>query len=254
MKCILLSVGVFLLILQPSAEASEVSDNRDIRFTPHITAEAWTHNQWGVSLQRSVGSNLNTDFLLSSLSLALTDRFEIGTSPVFYFLETHIINVSAKYNFWRAKHFLWSLGLNVSNFNIEDENGEILEEQLDLVSLQLLMNYIPSWTDFKFGVNLNFVEASISNLQNVDEDTLILGAEWEFGVDISKPIKEQFEITLGLGWLRESGITALEAVEFGFGLSVRMYRPNKFISTPTLGLHYSPDSEDFAFLISTSFY
>ena len=242
----------------PAIAENEFSKNeastRVIRFTPHITAEAWTHPQWSLSLQRAVGSNLNTDFLLSSFNLSVTDRIEIGTSPLFYFTKTHILNFSAKYNFWRTKRFLWSLGFNAAAFNLEDENGEELEAQINLLSYQILLNYLPGWTSLKFGFNLNYVEASLSDFEPGSDDELLLDGQLEFGLDISKPFHKNKEITLGLGWLRQSGVTALEEVEFGFGLSFRLYRPKKFLSSPTLGLHYGIDSENIAFLISTSFY
>ena len=235
------------------ADANDTSD-RQLRFTPHITSEAWTQKQWGFNFRRAVGSNINTNVLLSSLTVALTNRFEIGTTPFFYLEEEHLGNISLKYNFWRTKCYLWSVGFNAGGYKLEDEEGNALEEELRLFSLQLLLNYLPDWTDLKFGVNLNFVEAYISNLNGVEENTLGLDAKWEFGVDMSAPFRKDYEFTLGFGWLRESGITALEEVEFGFGISGRWYRPNKFISSPTLGLHYSPASSNIAFLISTSFF
>ena len=249
-----LVVIVFITYFSLNAFAESETEDRDIRFTPHITSEAWTNPQWSVSLQRSVGSNLNTDFLLSSLNLSVTDRLEIGTSPLFYFTNTHIFNLSAKYNFWRAKKFLWSVGLNTASFNLEDDGGEQLESKLNLLSFQILLNYLPNWTRLKFGANLNYVEASLTDFESGNDDELLLDGQWEFGVDISSPFNKNKEITLGLGWLRESGISALEEVEFGFGLSFRIYRPKKFISSPTLGLHYGIDSENTSFLISTTFY
>lgn len=237
------------------AEAKEINEpsEREFRFTPHITAEAWTGKQWSVSLQRSVGSNLNTNFLLSSLSLSVTNRLEVGTSPTLYVLEDHMVNLSLKYNFWRTTVYLWSIGFNTSAFKLRDGDGNQLEESLNLLSFQILLNYLPQWTNFKFGVNLNFAEAIVDS-PNPGVDEFSLDEKWEFGVDITKPFHGNKEVTLGMGWLRESGFSALEKVEFGLGVSFRLYRPGKFISSPTVGVHSSVDGENVSFLVSTSFY
>ncbi len=237
-----------------------LAKNQDpLRFTPHITSEAYTQKQWGVSFQRSVGANLNSNFLLSSLTLAVSDRLEIGTVPTFYFHSLHAGNLSFKYNFWRSPIYMWSLGLNSVFFDI-DQSSHGFPETLkgsdvgvSVTSIQLLLNYFPKWSDLKFGVNVNAITNRLTGVSEIEEE-LSIEEDWEFGLDISKPFQNKVDLTLGLGWLREFGAAANEKVSFGFGLSNRWYRAEKFFSSPTLGLHYSPEIGKVGLLLSSSIY
>lgn len=233
----------------------------EYRFTPHISAEAFTRPKGKFSFQRSVGANLNTNLLLSSFTYAISNRVEIGTVFGNYFYDLHQWNFTVKYNFWRTKQFLWSLGYSFSDNKLDKSELDPSLQNLDLRffigALQLLFNYLPENLPFKFGVNYNVVVTNLNGLSEEDEESLVLGEASEFGLDISysfSSYQQPFDITLGLGWLRQDGVTALEDVEFGFGLSLRWYRPKKLLSSPTVGAHYSPDTGAKEFLFSSSFY
>ncbi len=227
----------------------------EYRFTPHISADAVTRKQWGMSFQQSVGSNLNTNAFLKSLTVAVTDRVELGTVPAYYFVENHIFNISAKYNFWRTREYVWAVGFSTAFFDIEDDG--LQEDSLiyNIGALQLLLNYFPDWTHFSFGLNLNIVNDTVRGLDANQNTVLQAGdAVLELGVDVSHSIGDNTDLTYGFGFSRESGVTTFEEVHFGLGASARWYRPGKFFSTPTVGFHYTPEIENIELLISTAIF
>ena len=253
-------IFLLLTLLIPNltfAVSEEAQKEKSIRFTPHISGEAFTRKQWSWAFSRSVGSNINTSFLLGSLSLAVTNRVEIGTSLFHYVLENHEVNLSLKYNFWRTKQFLWSFGLNTAVFKIDQtdfpEELKNPDIRLNLNSFQTLFNYLPKNSKYKFGANVNFVSVSLSNFDEESNNVTIESAV-EFGVDVSRSFYDKYDVTLGLGSLRDKGVSADEESLFGFGTSFRWYRPDKFLSSPTLGVHFTPDSNATALLLSSSIY
>ncbi len=169
----------------------------------------------------------------------------------------HRWNLNLRYNFWRSNTFLWSAGFSIfeSNFDEEDLDPSLrgLGLKVGINTFQILFNYLPNNSNFKYGVNYNTVLTNIIGLQGED-DTLEIGALSELGVDISYAFQQTFDVTLGFGWLREDGFSALEKIRFGFGPSLRWYRPKKLLSSPTLGIHYTPSSGDTEALFSSSIY
>lgn len=246
-----MKVIIFLSILLVIFESA--ADDKALRFTSHITAEAWTSQRGSFSLQRAVGANLNTNFLLSSLNYSLLSRLEIGTTPINYFMDGHKFNLNLKYNFWRTPVYLWSVGYNLTVFRLKDDEGVDLGGDLQLNSLQIIFNYFPKWTILKFGMNFNVSSADFIDDQN-DDNPISLKSQSEFGIDLSYPFLNSYAFTLGLGWLRELGFSPFEDRAFGFGPSFRWYRPDKLLSSPTVGVHFVPETGSFAFLVSTTFY
>ncbi|MCO5114643.1 MAG: hypothetical protein M9899_10790 [Bdellovibrionaceae bacterium] len=228
------------------------------RFTPHITAEAVTRPKGKFAVQRAVGANLKTHALFSSTTYAVLNRIEIGTILTYYFLENHRYNFNIKYNFYRGKEFFWSLGYSLTNYKVEtvdDGSSTSTYEGVDLefMALQFLFNYIPQHSRFKFAANLNILDAILHNWDGTDRK-MLLGLTSELGVDISYSFDEPYDLTFGFGWLREAGMSALEERAFGFGASVRWYRPEKLFSSPTIGVHYTPQNGQIEPLFSTTFY
>jgi hypothetical protein len=76
----------------------------------------------------------------------------------------------------------------------------------------------------------------------------------EPGLDISYAWNDKIDTTLGLGLLREQGLSAFESVQFGFGASLRWNRPEKFLSAPQFGVHFTPETENVLYLLSTTIY
>lgn len=255
----LIIVSLFFLVSTKTFASTELQiEEQNIRFTPHISAEALTRKKGKFSFQRAVGANLNTSFFLSAFTYSVTNRLEFGTVLINYFVPEHKFNFNFKYNFWRGKEFFWSLGFSFFENKIEDQfldpqyQGKGL--RLGINAFQILVNYLPLNSNFKFGLNYNLVDTTILGL-NDEDDELVIASEDELGLDISYALKNRpLDVTLGLGWLRQSGVSSLEDVEFGFGSSVRWYRPKKFLSSPTTGLHYSPGSGSVEFLLSSSIY
>lgn len=229
---------------------------RAYRFTPHITAEARTREKGKFSFQRAVGANLNTNLLLASLTYSIHDRLEIGAVIANYFVGNHIANINLKYNFYRTRDFYWSVGMSSSQskLNNEDSDPDLDNVKIALAAVQILLNYLPEGSRFKFGMNVNLVNTSLVGIGGKEADFYEIGAAEELGFDVSHEFHDTLEITTGGGWLRESGLTALEDIEFGVGGSVRWYRPDQFISSPTFGLHFTPSNNSFELLVSTSFY
>ncbi len=223
--------------------------DESITFTPHITIEALTKKQWSLSLNKFPGANLNTSFLLSSISISVHDRLEIGTAPAFYFVDNHKYNINLKYNFYRGRQFQWALGLSQVKYRLED--NDFPNADFTINNLILAVNYHPSFLRLKFGIFYGVVS---QRLEKVDALTQALSynSKREFGIDISYPFKNNIDVTLGFGRIRDSGVNADEPVNFGFGPSVRFYRKNSFFSTPTAGLHYTPETKEFQYLLSSS--
>lgn len=232
---------------------SKTQIEEEPRFTPHISTEAWTGPKGNFSLQRIGGANLNTTFLLSSLTYAVSDRVEIGTSLINYFVDDHVWNIQIKYNFWRSKHFNWALGFSNASYKFRDESGASnTEVTVDLGGLQFVLNYFPDFTKLRFGLTITQLTDTARNADSNDKLSEI--NTQELGVDISYPFKEDMDLTLGFGWLRDQGISSDEDRNFGFGLSYRLYVPGFIFSTPTVGIHYTPETDDVNFLISSSLY
>lgn len=265
------SIGLSLLLLplfsfirpvmaqiKQTQKPPALEEAEELRFTPHITAEAYTRKKGKFAFQRSVGANLKTNLLLTSTTYAITNRMEIGTTLMYYLIDTHRWNATFKYNFWRTKQYLWSFGFSFFESNLEttdmDPSLQNLDLKVSVSSFQILFNYLPIGSKFKYGVNYNTIVTSLYGLSEDEDNDLLLGSASEFGVDISYNFKQAYDITIGLGWLREQGVTALEEVEFGFGPSVRWYRPEKFLSSPTAGVHFTPKTSAVEFLLSSSFY
>lgn len=227
-----------------------------LRFTPHITAEALTRARGKFSFQRAVGANMNTSLFLSSLTYAITNRLEVGTVLLNYLVPEHKLNINFKYNFFRGEEFTWSAGFSSLTIGITedpDTPSDYNGATVGISSFQILMNYVPKHSPFRLGVNYNHVITDFNEAED-SSSYLLLGSAHEFGVDVSYALKSPYDFTFGFGWLRETGYSALESIEFGFGSSVRWYRPERFFSSPTVGIHYSPESGSTNFLVSSSIY
>jgi hypothetical protein len=238
----------------PTKLATEEAEK--LRFTPHITAEAVTRPKGKMAFQRAVGANLNTSLFLSAFTYSVSKRLEIGTVLTYYLFSEHKFNINFKYNFYRGQEFFWSVGLSTFSSELIAEPGEPPPPKgvlLGITALQFLVNYMPLGSRYKFAANYNSVSTNLSGFEG-DDETYEIGLANEFGLDVSYNFHAPFDLTVGLGWLRQDGVSALEEVEFGFGSSVRWYRPEKLFSSPTAGLHYSPESGSVEVLLSSSLY
>lgn len=231
------------------------NEKRDL--AAHITTNAKTGSIGSIGLDRSPGANLNTSLLLASFSVVVFDRLAIGTVPIMYLIDEHRINITAKYFFWKGEEFFWALSSQYVLYHVRDTTTinntptrYFLE--IDVYSLQLALNYLPKQSDWSFGFSLNqiFTDATLRYGQVAREKEHLL----EPGVDISYAWNSSIDTTLGLGFLRPGGLSAFESTHFSFGTSLRWNRPGKFFSGPQAGIHYTPETDDVQYLLSTKIY
>lgn len=240
-----------------AAFAAEVEENspesspQQVRsFTPHITLIARTLDWGKVSLQRSTGANINTTFLLNSLMVTAVPRLEVGTAPLPYLFMQHRWNANAKLNFYRHENLDLSLAFASSQYRYVDiVYGPV---GFSILSAQFGMNIRPAqfplWIGAMVARNTTYIE---------DDSRIVLGSyestdEW--GLDLSYPLFEVFDVTLGLGRLRNEGYSAYESTHFGWGATVAWYRPGRFFSKPALGFHYAAAAKKTQILFTTHFY
>jgi hypothetical protein len=246
---------LLMTFLIHSAESTYLEDKKDL--AAHITTNAKTGPVGSLSLDRSPGANLNTNLLLASFSYVVWDRFAIGTVPIMYLIDEHRLNVTAKYFFWKGKEFFWALSTQYVLYHVHDsalinnaQTRYFLE--IDVYSLQLAVNYLPLSSPWSFGLSLNQIvtDATLKygQIEKFEEHSL------EPGFDISYAWNPSIDTTFGLGFLRPSGLTAFESVNFSYGASIRWNRPGKFFSAPQTGIHYSPKTGDVQYLLSTKIY
>lgn len=247
---------LLLLILTVFSRADDpVVYHEDL--AAHITTNAKTGSVGQVSLSRSPGTNLNSNLLLSSLSVVVYDRVSVGTIPILYLVENHRLNLTLKYSFWEGEEWSWALASQYALYRIRGKLNTPPNDpyyiEVNAYSLQLVLNYLPQGSRWAFGYSLNhiFTDAAIaSNSISESEHKHVA----EPGVDISYSWSEHLDSTLGFGWLRNDGLTAYESTAFGFGTSLRWKRPGAFLSAPQVGIHYTPKTDNVLYLFSTKIY
>ncbi|WP_413287650.1 hypothetical protein [Bdellovibrio sp. HCB337] len=250
---------IFLIILFLSAGragAEEVAIENSFKhsFTPHSTVSART-GEWGsVALQRTPGTNRKTSALMSSLTAVVIPRLEIGTALLLHTSPYHNSNFNVKVNFFRSDLMNWALSYSNILWRppYYDTGTSIIYEKLKIESLSLVTNIQPEGSLWSYGVSTTFsstyVEVEGLPFKFTEE------AQPEYNLDISYEWSGREDITLGLGMLRDQGLTAFEKTRFGFGVSYALYRPQKLFSKPTVGLHYTPDVGSFLWSFATTFY
>jgi hypothetical protein len=210
-----------------------------------------------ISLSRSPGTNLNSNLLLSSLSIVIFDRVALGTIPIFYFADNHRFNLTLKYSFWQGQEWSWALA---SQYALYRARGSLTDPpydpyyiEINAYSLQLVLNYLPRGSRWAFGYSINYIftDAAIASNTVSDSEHKHIA---EPGADVSYAWNSSVDSTVGIGWLRDKGITAYESTAFGFGTSLRWKRPGSFFSAPQIGVHYTPKTDNVLYLLNTKIY
>ena len=247
---------LFLLLLTFLSFADdEVILHEDL--AAHITTDAKTGRVGRLSLSRSPGTNLNSNLLLSSLSVVVYDRISVGTIPILYFAENHRFNITLKYSFWQGEEWNWALASQYALYRargfVSDPPYDPYYIEVNAYSLQLVLNYLPRGSRWAFGYSLNhiFTDAAVAASSISESEHKHVA---EPGFDISYMWNEHLDTTLGFGWLRNDGLTAYESTAFGFGTSLRWKRPGAFLSAPQIGIHYTPKTDNVLYLFSTKIY
>jgi hypothetical protein len=223
----------------------------------HITTDAKTGEVGQISLSRSPGTNLNSNLLLSSLSVVIFDRVSLGTIPILYFAENHRLNLTLKYTFWEGEEWSWALASQYALYrargNLTDPPYDPYYIEINAYSLQLVLNYLPRGSRWAFGYSINhiFTDAAIASNTVSDSEHKHIA---EPGADVSYAWNSSIDTTIGFGWLRNDGISAYESTAFGFGTSLRWKRPGAFLSAPQIGIHYTPKTDNVLYLLNTKIY
>jgi hypothetical protein len=232
----------------------DLSPKKDL--AAHATVNAQTGPVGHVSLGRSPGANLNTDLLLASLSVTVVDRLSLGTVPVLYLVPEHKWNLAAKYFFWKGQEFFWALASSFVYYSTDDvlpgTPPTPYSLSLDVYSLQLAVNYLPIGSPWSFGLSVSqvYTDARFT----LDTSLKIKSHITEPAFDASYSWSPTIDTTLGLGYLRNEGLSAFESNRFSYGLSLRWIRPGLFLSAPQFGIHHTPSTDNVLYLFSTTLY
>jgi hypothetical protein len=246
---------LFILLSLFIAAKDFAPEHKDL--AAHITTDAKTGHVGQVSLSRSPGTNLNSNLLLSSLSVVIYERVSVGTIPILYIADNHRLNITLKYSFWQGEEWSWALASQYALYRargkLEDPPYDPYYIEVNAYSLQLVVNYLPKGSRWGFGYSLNqiFTDAAISSSTIAENEHKHVA---EPGMDISYAWNSVIDTTVGLGLLRNDGLTAYESTAFGFGASLRWKRPGAFLSAPQVGIHYTPQTDNVLYLFSTKVY
>ena len=236
----------------PREESTALHESAYVReFLPNVTQEAATR-EWGkFSFSRSTGFNAHTSPFAGSLNITALSRFEIGTSPIFYAAKEHVFNLNTKIFFYKGERWNWALGYTLMAFSLHSQTPPTVKYKYNQSSASLLVNYFSPWWDLNFSGFASAVSAIITG----DNNTIpTIGTKNEWGVDVSKVLNDKYFLTVGFGQLREKGYTPFEETPWNLGASVGIKIPEAFLSRPSTGFLYVPQTGRWQMLFSTTFY
>jgi hypothetical protein len=121
-------------------------------YHPHVTVKAKTLTPKTFALESTPGGSINNSFIISSLSLGLTDRLQVGSVPTMYLAKNAQYNFNFKYHLYRSEQFNSSIGLSRFKFTLEN-----YQEQIDFFInfISLSFNYTPSELAYSLGFTFN---------------------------------------------------------------------------------------------------
>lgn len=229
---------------------------RRIIFNPVVSTTARTLPQWQVGFQRTSGANINANLLANSLSVGIFPRLEVGVVPMFYTTAPGSSNFTGKLNFYKSEEIDGAISATQTRFRSEVKNDVgVIVERPDLVlnTAQIGFNYHPEGSDFTISPFLNRVTGYTDSTDGL---TFVrsMEAKTEWGVDVQWRMKDREWLTFAYGWLRDAGLSPYEQMHSGAGVAWSQFRPNEMISRPSIGIYYSPGTQETQYLISTTFY
>lgn len=237
------------------AQDSSTSSTR--AFFPHVSYDARALGAWNFALQQTPGTNLNTTMWLSSLVVGIGERFELGTVPLLWFNPDHDTNFSLKAEFWRGEEFTWAFLNSLMQFHLRlppDDVFASTQPKIRLESTTLVTTYRPreeSWVASFFGT------ASQTYIDGVNDLIRLytLRTQVEHGLDVQFPVGGNGDqITLGVGRLREAGITAYEGLETRAGFTYTWdLGQEAWLQYPQLGLSLNPGNRNLRWLFNARF-
>ncbi|RYZ70979.1 MAG: hypothetical protein EOP05_12565 [Proteobacteria bacterium] len=223
-------------------------------FTPHLTLDSRTRDAGKVSFQRAPGANINTGFFLSSFTVAVTNRVEVGTMPIFYTQGVHRYNYNVKVNVWRSSLIDWALGYSQFSSKLAQDPESTYDYsklKLENTAAQISFNLHPEFT--RFILSCSYIGALTQITGNDMFKRYSSRAIQDLTFDLSYPVARRIDVTVGGGSVREIGFSAYEERRFGFGASTGIYFPKQFISKVALGSHYTPETRSFQTLFGLQF-
>lgn len=226
-------------------------------FFPHLTYDARALGSWNFAIQQTPGTNLNTTIWLSSLVVGVGERFEIGTVPLLWMTSDHDMNFSWKAEFWRGSEFTWAILNSVMQFHLRlppDDAFASTTPTLRLESSTLATTYRPidrEWIASVFGT------ASQTYINGVNDLIRLytLRTQFEHGLDVQFPVGGNGDrLTLGVGRLREAGVTAYEGLETRAGFTYSWdFGQTAWIQFPQLGISLNPGTGNLRWLLNARF-
>ncbi len=252
----LISFIILAFSVQSLAGFDDVVPEKRVVFNPVVSTSARTLPQWQFGYQRAGGANVNSHMLTNALSMGIFPRLEIGTVPMFYATASGSRNYTVKGNFYRGDNFDWAASFTETRFRSEvKQEGKVVERpDLVLRSTQLGFNYRPDWNE---NVTMSpFMTQVCGHIDSTNGLVFVysLKCEAEYGLDIQYQIKDREWITFAYGHLREAGMSPYEQMNTGVGVAWSQLRPKEMFSRPSVGVYYTPDTQDTLFLLSTTFF
>ena len=241
LKSLPMKIILLILFFSVSAYAND--------YFPHISVNARTLTPGKISLQNSPGLGATTNILLSSLSVGIYPRVEIGSIPLFYFVDNHRLNYNVKVNIYDSNIFRSSLGVSRIEFRFED--SELLDKYKYILNYySWAANYIFPNSVYSLGLTLNYASSHLTSTYFTE--TFDNNYEWSF--DVIKKLNDTTIVSAGIGEHQDEITYKSTAKNFGSGISLTKIRPKKMFSSPRIGAHYLNKSKDFMYLITTSIY
>ncbi|MDA9189547.1 hypothetical protein N9O57_01055 [bacterium] len=219
---------------------------------PHIATSATTLSPGKLAFETTPGAGVGASLFASSLSVGITKRFQAGIVPIFFFIREHRFNINFKAKILERSNFKSTLGYTYIRFKFEGQeyikiNGDPLIVNMHIISPSL--NYSFENTGYSLGLSYSH---SFYNM-NRETGDLLNHSGYEWALDVSKVIYDNYVISFGLGEHQTNSLPSPNSEVFGIGLSFRWLRAHKFLSTPRIGAHFLK-SKKVLLLATSDFY
>lgn len=224
-------------------------------FTPHMISKATTLPQYKLALETTPGGRVGSNFLISSLSIGVLDRVQIGTIPIFYIIngENHKYNFNIKYNFFKSSNTSLAIGYTRIKFKLDSKQFSSFQNPptsyyINLTNLAL--NYLIPNSSYGLGFEYVIGTSYANNSALVSS----YEASDTWGLDIMKKINSKITISLGIGDSQTEIAPTDDSKSFGYGLSTLYIDQFHYFSNPSIGIHYFSDANKFLGLFTADFY
>lgn len=266
-------VGLLLASLAEGTGRAEDSTSDRPDFSGHLVVDPNTTGHLKFDYDAAPGMpffvrTMDGAFLVSAIQLGIGDRFEIGTVPVNYLMESGGSlnrNLTMKWNFYRSPLLSVAVGymLTYTEFKLPQTLSDGTPapwpaERWRMYSNGLTLTSASALTDkLSLGVSAS-VNIALSNIAMFSTPLRQQLGAVETYSDLSYRVAIPLSLTLGFTRTRAP---ASQQADFGAGATVTWRRPECFFSKPAFGAHhlFGSQSEGFqqprnVYLLSTTFY